>query len=350
MNPAHNFYIHVPYCLSKCRYCAFYSVPVIPNWETYANKICDEINFWGQKIGRVVVPTIFFGGGTPSLMPISVFEKIISCINNNFDIAKDCEITIEANPDTLDKDKLNDFIKNGLNRLSIGVQSLNDTELEFLGRHHNVATAVNLINIAQSCNINVSADFIYGLPNQKVEDIQEMCKKINALNLTHVSLYELTIEENTPFGKMQLNMPDNDTMANMYMTVSEYLDLPKYEISNYAKHGYECKHNQNIWYGNAYIGCGPTAAGRPFFDNKWHEQLGNNALLQEMNDDTRAIEKIITGLRTVRGVALTTDVVEQLNWNWIKENNNLVLFNDKYLYTSDKGMLLLDKIMADLIK
>lgn len=351
MNCAHNLYIHVPFCLSKCKYCAFYSFACAnPDWKSYCDDICNEIKFWGQKIGKVQVPTIFFGGGTPSLMLIDVFHKIIQTIHDNFVVDENCEITLESNPGTIDAKKLSDFISFGVNRLSVGVQSLNDDELIFLGRIHNSETAVKLLKVAQDMGIRVSADFIYGLPNQNVQSIIDMCKKINALDLQHVSMYELTIEKNTPFGKMQLDMPNNDTMADMYNAILENISLPRYEVSNYATLGQECKHNQNVWAGDAYIGIGRGAAGRVFMDGQWYEQRGNFELFDKISDDTRATEKIITGLRTIRGVKLTDDVKKNINTDWIKKHNDLVVLSDEYMYTTTQGMLVLDDLTLDIIK
>ena len=144
MNCPHNIYVHIPFCMSKCNYCAFFSFAhKNPNWQKYADGICKELRFWSEKLGKISVPTIFFGGGTPSLMPISIFEQIMHCVHENFALDKNCEITLESNPGTLSKDKLSDFVVNGVNRLSVGVQSLNDSDLMFLGRRHNVKQAIS---------------------------------------------------------------------------------------------------------------------------------------------------------------------------------------------------------------
>ena len=351
MNCPHNIYIHVPFCMSKCKYCAFFSNACEnPDWQKYANDICDELKFWANKIGRVSVPTIFLGGGTPSLMPVQCFEQIINCIHDNFDIDSDCEITLESNPGTLDKDKLQNFVSNGVNRLSIGIQSLNDDELLFLGRRHTVAQSLQLLESAQNIGLRVSGDFIYGLPGHNEQSIKNLCNKINRLNLSHVSMYELTIEKNTSFGKMNLKMPDNDTMAQMYVAISENLSLPRYEVSNYAMPGQECRHNQNIWWGGAYIGIGRAAAGRPYIDGVWYDEMGNYERFEKLDNNTRAIEKIITGLRTTRGVMLSEDVKNNLNFDWIIQHKDLVEFSDKYLYATPKGILILDEITLDITK
>ena len=183
MNCPHNIYIHVPFCRSKCNYCAFYSVACgAPDWQKYADDICQEIKFWSEKIGQVVVPSVFFGGGTPSLMPVAVFERIINCIKQNFKLDKNAEITLDSNPKTLDNAKLHDFALVGVNRLSVGVQSLKDEELKFLGRQHSVADAISLLDEATKMGLRVSADFIYGLPNQDVQSVIELCKNIKCFN------------------------------------------------------------------------------------------------------------------------------------------------------------------------
>ena len=351
MTTAHNLYIHVPFCMSKCNYCAFYSFACSnPDWNAWSDGMCNEIRFWAQKLGQTNVPTVFFGGGTPSLMPVATFEKIINCVNRCFCVGSDCEITLESNPGTIDTDKLKGFIQNGLNRLSVGVQSLNDDELKFLGRRHDVKTAVGLLENAMKSGLRVSADFIYGLPNQSVDNVVDLCRGINGLGLSHVSMYELTIEENTPFGKMNLNMPDNDTVAQMYDAIPQNLLLPRYEVSNYAKPGDECRHNVNVWNGEPYIGVGRGAAGRVFYNGQWYEQRGANELFNPISDKTRAIEKVLTGMRTMRGVKLNNDVKNILNFDWINSHKDLVEIENEYLHTTHNGLLILDDITVDLIK
>lgn len=349
-NLPHNIYIHVPFCVSKCNYCAFFSRAITaPDWETYARDIVTEIKYWANILGHISVPTVFFGGGTPSLMPVATFERIMYALRENFDIATDTEITMESNPGTLDDDKLSEFITNGVNRLSIGVQSFDDNRLRFLGRRHTAAQAIHLIHAALSRGIRVSGDFIYGLPNDTVTDVAETCKTINKLGLEHCSMYELTIEPETPFGKMNLGMPTNEEMANMYQTIDTTLHLPRYEVSNYATPGNECRHNQNIWDGAPYIGLGRGAAGRVFMNNTWYEQQGAGALFSALDTDTRAVEKIITGLRQTRGAMLTRDVRNIINVNFVNKNPELLQIVDNRLCTTKKGMLILDDLMLNLV-
>ena len=351
MSVAHNIYIHVPFCISKCNYCAFFSrACAAPDWLAYTNGILREIEFWASKLGKISVPTIFFGGGTPSLIPTNCFAQIMAQLRTQFNIAPDAEITLESNPGTLETARLNEFIENGVNRLSIGVQSLNDDELVFLGRRHNVADALRLIDVAQSRNIRVSADFIYGLPGHNAKTVEKLCHDINKIGLNHCSMYELTIEPNTPFGKMNLSMPTNDEMADMYIAIENTIALPRYEVSNYAKHGYECRHNQNVWDGASYIGIGIGAAGRIFFNDTWYEQLGDYAKFDPMSADTRATEKIITGMRTMRGVLLANDIKNVLDMEYANTHPELVTISDGRMRATKHGLMFLDELVANLVK
>lgn len=350
MKLAHNIYIHVPFCLSKCRYCAFFSHACTnPDWHTYTNGILTEIEYWGRMLGRTCVPTIFFGGGTPSLMPVRCFEKIISRIYQCFDVSVNAEITIEANPGTIDETKMRDFQSNGVNRISIGVQSLVDEKLKYLGRMHSVADAVAALQTAQKLNLRVSGDFIYGLPNESVADVIETCKQINSLGLTHCSLYELTIEPTTPLGREKPTMPTNEDMADMYIAIGDTLCLPRYEVSNYATAGQECRHNLNIWDGAPYIGIGRGAAGRIYHNGIWYEQMGANEQFSSIDNKTRALECVITGLRTTRGVELTDDVKDVINMDTVNKNPNLISIRNNRISVSDAGMLVLDDVLAKIL-
>lgn len=349
MNTNHNLYFHIPFCASKCKYCAFYShASLSPNWNQYLDNILSEINFWKNKLGKINVPTIFFGGGTPSLMPTDIFKKLMTAVYEKFNILPNCEITMESNPGTMDKNKLAQFQKLGINRLSVGVQSLNDDELQFMGRTHTAKQALDLLSGAAEFGLKTSADFIYGLPNQTVRELEILCEQINNLNLKHVSMYELTIEPGTPFFDMNLNMPDNETMADMYESIDKNLNLPRYEVSNYAANGFECAHNQNIWDGEPYIGFGRAAAGRPIINGTWFEQTGGDIKLNPIDNLTRATEKIITGMRTVRGVQLKDDVKNIINWDFVNKNSDLFIKTSNRLSASKKGILILDDLLINL--
>ena len=207
-----------------------------------------------------------------------------------------------------------------------------------------------LLESAQKTGIQVSADFIYGLPGHSVKNIVSLCSKINQIGLKHVSLYELTIEPNTPFGQMNLDMPSNDDMADMYLAISDNLKLPRYEVSNYAPPGFECKHNQNVWDGDAYIGFGNGAKGRVFMNNTWFEQSGGKIKYSVISDSARAIERVITGLRTARGVLLDDAVKNIVDINFINTHNDLVKIKNNRIIATGKGLLVLDDLTLNTIK
>lgn len=349
MNPAHNIYIHVPFCASKCRYCAFYSAAVKPNWEKYAAGIISEINHWGDMLGRTAVPTIFFGGGTPSLMPGRTLSQILDAIAARFDVTAGAEITLESNPGTLDADKIHDVIARGVNRISIGVQSLNDAELQFLGRRHDAATARDAVATAMRAGVKASADFIYGLPGQTADTVAKMCCDINAMELQHCSMYELTIEPGTPLARAHPDMPDNATMADMYDAVSRTLELPRYEVSNYAATDAHCAHNENVWDGAPYVGIGRGAAGRVLMNNTWYEQRGDGAEFSPLSAAARATEKVITGMRTMRGVSLSPDVMAVLDNMWVDAHHDLVCCHDGRICATPQGLMILDDILTQMV-
>lgn len=350
MEMPHNIYIHTPFCMSKCNYCAFFSAACsAPDWDGFADGIVREIKFWGARIGNTTVPTVFFGGGTPSLMPTRAFARIMGALRDNFNIAPNTEITLESNPGTLDAAGVREFVDAGVNRLSVGVQRLNDDALKFLGRRHSVRDALELLGAAMVFGLRVNADFIYGIPGDTVDTVTQMCRDINALGLSHVSMYELTIEPDTPFGKMNLAMPSNDAMADMYCAIAGTLALPRYEVSNYATPGNECRHNQNVWDGAPYIGIGRGAAGRPYIDGTWYEQRGGDDIkMQPLTIDARATEKIITGMRTMRGVHKTDDVMHVINTDYVRANPDLVYDNGDRICATEKGLLILDDLLLDL--
>lgn len=350
-NAAHNIYIHIPYCMSKCNYCAFFSRACAnPDWGKYTATICNEISDWGNRLGKTDVPTVFFGGGTPSLMPTECCEKILTTIRQNFNVADNAEITLESNPGTLNKNKLQQMQDIGINRLSVGVQSLDDERLLFLGRRHTANDALNLLTAAQDFGMRVSADFIYGLPGDDAKYTEKLCNQINTLGLQHCSLYELTIEPGTPFGKMNLNMPDNNEMAQMYVTIENTLNLARYEVSNYAAIGQECAHNQNVWDGQPYVGIGQGAAGRVLHNGIWYEQMGANERYVPMTNNARATEKNITGMRTIRGCKLTDDVKQIIDTEWIMSHTDLVQISNNHIHATTRGMLVLDDIILNMVK
>jgi oxygen-independent coproporphyrinogen-3 oxidase len=250
--PPIGLYIHVPFCLKKCPYCDFYSMPPKNGAEQYADAICRAMRHSGLD-GRSV-STIYFGGGTPVLLPEKQLRQILDCAAETFCIDKDAEITIEANPAA----GAIDF--GGFNRVSFGAQSLVDSELKALGRPHTAREAMD--SIRQCGAENISADIMLGIPGQTVASLKRSLVGLLALPLSHISAYMLKIEENTPFAAQGVQPADEDALAEMYLFCVEHLaghGFGQYEISNFARDGKVSRHNLNYWRGGEYLGLGPSA-------------------------------------------------------------------------------------------
>ena len=257
-------YIHVPFCLSKCPYCDFYSIKYNTDTaDSYANAVIRNILHYGGEFD-----TVYFGGGTPFLL----WDKICEILKF-IDITKGAEITVEANPCTADSEKLAALRGAGVNRISFGVQSLCENELKVLGRRHDSITAINAIKAASEQGFdNISADIMLGTPGQTLDSVISTIHRLSELPLTHISAYMLKIEENTTFANAKLNLPDEDEVCSIYLKATELLGIlgfKQYEISNYAKDGFCCRHNLKYWNCEEYIGIGPAAHsyynGKRFF-------------------------------------------------------------------------------------
>lgn len=252
-------YIHIPFCKRKCNYCTFISYPKTELCSKYIDSLLTEIktNYKGE-----VLKTLYFGGGTPSLLNIKYFEKILSYIN--FDM--NTEITVEINPESTDEKFLKNLYKLGVNRLSVGVQDFNDDILKIIGRKHNSKQAIDIIKTAQDTGFsNISGDLIYGLPTQTKEMFENSLKKMFELNIQHISLYGLKIEKGCYFhNHIPQNLPDDDMQAEYYLSairICEQNSFEHYEISNFAIKGFESRHNLNYWKNQNYYGFGCSASG-----------------------------------------------------------------------------------------
>ena len=263
-----SLYIHWPWCVRKCPYCDFNSHGFkgdLPE-DRYVHAICtslDEQKPWanGRKIN-----TIFFGGGTPSLMTAFSIERILSHVQRVFGLENEAEITLESNPGTLESDKLKDFRAAGINRISLGIQSFDDDKLKSLGRIHNGNQAREAALKASELFDNFNLDLMFGLPGQTTEDLRKELDVIRSFNPPHLSYYQLTLEPNTYFAKFPPpNLPDSDELADMTEVVSEEtgnMGYDHYEISAYAKPGHYCRHNLNYWSFGDYLAVGPGAHGK----------------------------------------------------------------------------------------
>lgn len=257
-------YIHVPFCGKKCSYCDFYSVCYNKNQaEKYTAAVLRNLRHYADK--NTAVDTIYFGGGTPTLLTSVQIIKIIDEIKNCFDLSTEAEITIEANPNTLTPEKLSEMRESGINRLSIGVQSMNNNELKFLGRTHTAERAVKAVLDAKNAGFdNISCDLMIALPEQSVKTLENSINILTGLPVQHISAYILKIENNTPFDCDEIRkiMPDEDTAADLYLYMVKLLkqkSFMQYEVSNFAKSGFESRHNCRYWKCLDYLGIGPSA-------------------------------------------------------------------------------------------
>ena len=337
-------YIHWPYCLSKCPYCDFFSRAVS------ADK--DLIGFYEreiQKLPRRQVTSIFFGGGTPSLMALKDVERILKAIFDRCPVAPDVEISTEANPDAIDLPKMKALRRLGVNRLSLGVQSLRDESLRFLGRHHDAATAQKRIEQMRSVFDNCSIDLMYALPFHTPATWQTELAQALRYDLPHYSLYQLTIEEGTPFARQAPPQIAEDTARELFLQTLDQMESahkPWYEVSNFAQRGFECRHNLGYWKGKDYAGIGPAAHGRygcvatenPRSVALWKQ---NGGQITHLTKEERFEEKLLMGLRLRRGFP-----TDSLSERAIREavDKGWVIQHKRKITLTREGLLMLNPL------
>ena len=281
-------YVHIPICKRKCNYCDFCSYRESDaDWrEEYIDALCREIKSYQGK--GIAVDTLFIGGGTPSLLSASELSLIIHCIDECFDLSDDLEFTLEANPGAINQNTLSEFVALGVNRLSIGLQSIHENEMKILGRIHSFEDFKELYRFARECGVkNINVDLMYGIPEQTIDSLNETLDEIIKLSPEHISLYGLILEEGTPFYEMKdrLPIPDEDTECDMYFLSANRLraaGYSHYEISNYSRVGLECRHNLKYWRNQEYIGFGVAAYS--YFEGK---RSGNSRNISEYLSDCR---------------------------------------------------------------
>lgn len=262
-------YVHIPFCKRKCEYCDFYSISGSRDRrlaDDYLQALADHIRESGRLAPEHTVDTIYFGGGTPSFFGAENLEKILDEIQKRFHLSQNPEITLEANPDSVNKQGLKRLIRAGFNRISIGVQSDDDEMLKKLGRPHNFEQARQAMERAREAGFaNISLDLMYGLPNQTLTAWRDTLEHVVSLKPEHMSCYALKVEEGTPLWSYRdcANLPDDDRQAEMYLAASDILQshgYRHYEISNFARPSFRSRHNLKYWTGGEYLGFGPTAA------------------------------------------------------------------------------------------
>lgn len=318
-------YLHIPFCVSKCKYCDFLSAPSGEEQrQIYVERLCRRIRYWSDVIhnyGYEIV-SIFVGGGTPSILTEAQITQVFEAVHKSFPIREDAEITLEMNPGTDVKDKLPVYRELGINRLSMGLQSADNEELKCLGRIHTYEDFRQVYQWAREAGFtNINVDLMSAIPGQTLESYEDTLRKVADLEPEHISAYSLIIEEGTPFyerygeGRHAEELPDEDIERQMYVRTGEILEdygYHRYEISNYAKDGYECRHNLGYWDRKEYLGLGAGASS--LMDHiRWKEpdHIGPSTglVLEEREDFTRLRRKdemeefMFLGLRKINGVS-----------------------------------------------
>ncbi|GHU56234.1 coproporphyrinogen III oxidase [Clostridia bacterium] len=330
-------YVHVPFCAIKCPYCDFYSTKYT---KKYALDFVESIKQEIDTYPKLEFDTLYFGGGTPSLLPIEFLNEILLNIRKHFSL-KLCESTIEINPNTVNFDKLSALKALGFDRLSVGVQSIHDNELLKLGRKHTAKQALNCIENAKKAKFeNISVDIMLGIPEQTIESLSKTIEKLK--DVQHISAYILKIEENTPFyGTVEV---DDDEVANMYLFMVEKLKqfgFIQYEISNFSKQGFESQHNLKYWRCEEYIGLGKSA--HSFYNGK---RYYDRNIITEEHPATYS-ERAMLGLRLCEGFSIK-DFSKAEEYAKKYESLGLLEFKDDKIALTPKGFLVSNTIICDL--
>jgi len=369
-------YIHIPFCSQRCSYCNFFSVVSINLLNEVIDAIIKEFSIRKDYLKNEPVQTIYFGGGTPSLLTIQQIEKLLNTIYKNFPVEKNAEITFEANPDDLTEKYLSDLKKTGINRLSIGIQSFDDNKLKILNRRHNAFQAVEAVRVAQRSGFNnISIDLIYGLPFQSLIEWENDLDKAFSLPIQHLSAYALTFEEKTLLLKQKekklIEPADEELMIKMYellLNKSNQNGFDAYEISNFSLPEFYSRHNSSYWTQTPYLGIGPSAHSFNGFSRQWNVAsihkyieriMKNNSFFEQeiLSLQDRYNEYVLLGLRTKNGINI--DELEQ-NFgielkNFCLENIKTFIDNEKvyrygsFLRLTTAGKLISDTIIAQLM-
>ena len=370
MNKELNIYIHWPFCRSKCPYCAFTSYCGMPEDLSFLSKAYHQQLLQMHKKTPVhTVSTIYFGGGTPSLMPISILENFLDQIFHLWHVSDHPEISIEVNPGTISLEKWQAYKRLGINRISLGIQSFQDKNLKFLGRTHTAEQSKTAIDQVQKLFSNISFDLMYGLQKQSIDDWQEDLRTALCFSPQHLSCYQLSIEKGTPFEQKKIS-PTSETkgkkLFKMTRDILKEEDFIPYEISNFAKKGYACCHNENIWKGTDYIGIGPAAHGRIMMDGKclateqaldlkkWIDDIstGNNQG-SFLTEKERGVERIYMGLRYFHGIDVTDPQISHLlNGEKIKDYQSKRYLKEtgQNLSLTEKGLFVFNYLIQDILK
>lgn len=369
-------YVHIPFCRKACHYCNFHFSTSVQLMNGFVEALLKEIELQKEYIAEPV-STVYFGGGTPSILPIADLQRILKKLYSTFTINHDAEVSLEANPDDITSENAQHWRTLGINRLSIGVQSFFEDDLQWMNRAHNAAQAINSIHVVQQAGFDkLTIDLIYGTPTLSDERWQKNVQQAIDLNIPHLSCYALTVEPNTALEKMirqnKIASVESDKQARHFELLMELMleaGYEHYEISNFAKPGYRSKHNSSYWQGKTYLGLGPSAHSFNGHSRQWN--VANNALyIQSLQQNTLPFEiealtlqqqlneYIMTSLRTVEGLNLVK-VKDQFGESVYRTllltamphfKNQTIIQTENHLRLTSSGKLLADGIAADLFQ
>ena len=369
-------YIHIPFCKSKCIYCDFYSKTETSQIQSFVNSACKEIEIRKNYISTRNIETIYFGGGTPSFLQIDDLKQIIDKIYQIFDVSENCEITLEANPDDLNLEFIQELKTTKINRISLGIQSFNDDELLFLNRRHNAENAILAVrNLQKNAFKNISVDLIYGLPNSTIETWKKSIETAISLNIQHISAYHLTYEKGTKLYKLlnskTISTIDEELSLEQFKLLINLLknnNFEHYEISNFAKKDFHSKHNSSYWKQVEYLGIGPSAHSYNKISRQWNVSNISKYIsgieienldfeIEYLSTQDNYNDYIITSLRTSAGCDLNF-IKNNFEPKFIQhfEKNieqflklNLVQKTKSTFRLTEKGIFISDRIFGDLI-
>ena len=370
-------YIHIPFCDHKCIYCDFYSIITKDNIPSFLISLKKEIDSYSHLYSRDnCFTSIYFGGGTPSLMDVWYISEIIEHLYKNFSFSELPEVTLETNPGTVDKDKLKDFFSAGINRLSVGIQSFHKDDLKFLTRIHDKTTAINTVyNAADAGFENVGADLIFNLPGQTKSKWLDNLRTVVNLPVKHISAYSLILERGTILNKMvidgKVKIRDKDYDAELYETAIDFLETKgffQYEVSNFSKKSYECIHNKAYWEHKDYLGFGPSA--HSFVNGKrWWNYSSLRRYINEIKMNGKAVagseivndrelfeEYIMLSLRS-KGIDIPelqlkfgdAWLINKLNYFSLLQERELLTIDKNSIRLTKSGYALCDEILSEIL-
>lgn len=365
-------YIHVPFCQSRCIYCDFYSTTYGAEWKrSYVDSLKREIQLRREEIDVTRVPSLYIGGGTPSQLPSTLLQEVFRAIQENFTLAKDAEVTIEANPDDVTPEWLAALSQTPVNRISMGVQTFSDSLLRFLNRRHTSHQAIEAVQRCQDAGYsNISLDLIYGLPGQTFEDWCRDVKLLLSLDVPHLSAYALSYEEGTALSKMLQDGKVNEASDELSWQMYEYLmnetaaaGMEHYEISNFAKPGMHSRHNSSYWDGSPYLGLGPGAHSydgvcvRRSNDTSLKDYVCSTADVPHQKEvltpEEQYDELVMTRLRTASGLPLSLLTPEQRSYCMEMAEPHIhrgdLVQDGLVLRLSRKGIFISNSIISDLM-